>query len=94
LNVTANMMFVAEDYAAILAELGHSRSAARLLGAADALHERSGIPRLAHQEAEIAGAIAKARAMVSATDWKQAYESGRDTPVYDVIAHAYAVTAP
>ena len=94
LNVTANMMFVAEDYSAILAALGHSRSAARLLGAADALHERSGIPRLAHQEAEIAGAIAKARAMISAADWKQAYESGRDTPVYDVIAHAYAVTAP
>jgi predicted ATPase/class 3 adenylate cyclase len=94
LNVTANMMFVAEDYAAILAELGHSRSAARLLGAADALHERSGIPRLSQQEAEIAGAIARARTMISSHDWKHAYESGRDTPIYDVIAHAYAVTAP
>jgi len=88
------MMFVAEDYAAILGELGHARSAARLLGAADALHERSGIPRLAHQEAEIAGAIAKARTTVPGPDWKHAYESGRDTPIYDVIAHAYAVTAP
>jgi predicted ATPase/class 3 adenylate cyclase len=94
LNVTANMMFAAEDYAAIVAELGHSRSAARLLGAADALHERSGIPRLADQEAEIASAIAKARATISAQEWRHAYESGRDTPVYDVIAHAYAVTAP
>jgi hypothetical protein len=31
---------------------------------------------------------------VSSQDWKSAYESGRATPIYDVIAHAYAVTVP
>jgi hypothetical protein len=94
LNVTANLMFAAEDYAALLAELGHARSAARLLGAADGVHERSGIARQASQEAEISAAIARARASLPADEWKRAYEAGRTTPIYDVIVHAYAVTGP
>ena len=36
LNMQANLMYFAEDYGAILAEAGHSRLAASLLGAADA----------------------------------------------------------
>jgi predicted ATPase/class 3 adenylate cyclase len=52
---------LAEDYAAILAEVGDYPSAARLLGAADSMRLRLGSPRHPVQAAEIAGPLTKAR---------------------------------
>ena len=48
---------VAEDYAAMLADLGHVALAARLIGSADGLHDHSGLPASNTQLAEIADAI-------------------------------------
>ena len=53
----AALAALAEDYAAILAEVGDHASAVRLLGAADTLRERVGYPRHHLQAAEIAGSI-------------------------------------
>ena len=49
----AHLIVLAEDYAAVLAELGDHRRAARLLGASDALRDRLQSPRLAWQQEEI-----------------------------------------
>jgi hypothetical protein len=85
-------MSVAEDYAALLADLGDSRRAATLMGAADAHHEEIGRSRLAQQDAEIADAIDRARAALGAAAWAEAYERGRATPIRDVLQRAYDET--
>lgn len=90
LNVPANLMYIAEDYAAILAEVGQSRSAATLLGAADALHERSGVLRPAMQQQEIDGSIAKARTDLSPQEWDEAYQAGRNAPIEDVLDRVHS----
>jgi hypothetical protein len=83
-------MYIAEDYAAILAEVGQSRSAATLLGAADALHERSGVLRPAMQQQEIDGSIAKARTDLSPQEWDEAYQAGRNAPIEDVLDRVHS----
>ena len=68
---------LAEDYAAILAEVGDHRSAVRLLGAADTMRQRLGSPRHQVQAAEIAGPIAKTRdGTARAGVGPQAYRGG------------------
>jgi hypothetical protein len=79
-------MHLAEDYAAILAELGDHSSAVRLLAAADLIHERSGIPRSRAQQAEIAGPLAKAHAAMPGQEWDTAYQQGRNTPLEDLLS--------
>ncbi len=81
---------LAEDYAAVLAELDHHQSAARLLGAADAMHERIGIPRDPGQEAEITEAFAKARAALPAAVWDEHYQHGYAMTVEDLLTELHA----
>ncbi|MET0998825.1 MAG: adenylate/guanylate cyclase domain-containing protein [Marmoricola sp.] len=85
---------LAEDYAAILAELSDYLPAVRLLGAADAMRERLGSPRHHMQAAEIAGPIAKAREGLSEQTWNQAYQAGRGTTIEAALREAGAVGAP
>ena len=56
------LVVLAEDYGAVLAEIGEGEAAVRLLGSADAMRERNGTPRNPIQDAEIAGPYAAARA--------------------------------
>jgi tetratricopeptide (TPR) repeat protein len=92
MNVTGNLMASAEDYAALLAEIGDSRRAAMLLGAADARHEEVGQSRLAQQDVEIAEPMAKARAALGTAQWEEAYALGRATPIRDALQQAYDET--
>jgi hypothetical protein len=92
MNVTGNLMSAAEDYGALLAEMGDARRAATLLGAADARHEEVGQSRLAQQDVEIGEAIAKARAALTPAEWGEAYELGRATPIRDALQRAYDET--
>jgi hypothetical protein len=85
---------LAEDYAAILAELGDHSSAVRLLGAADAMRERLGSPRHHVQAAEIADPIAKTRDGLSEPTWNQAYQAGRASTIEAALREASAAGAP
>jgi predicted ATPase/class 3 adenylate cyclase len=89
LNEPNAMITVAEDHAAILAELHEPRMAARLLGAADAQRDKLGMPRHRTQEDAIAEPIAKARRELTAVEWDDACEAGRVTPIEKVLIEAY-----
>ncbi|CAN5658602.1 hypothetical protein BH10ACT10_BH10ACT10_01510 [soil metagenome] len=84
---------LAEDYAAILAEVGDHLAAVRLLGAADTMRLRLGSPRHHVQAAEIAGPIAETRDGLSAPAWDQAYEAGRALTIQGALREANASEA-
>jgi predicted ATPase/class 3 adenylate cyclase len=92
MNVTGNLMSCAEDFGALLAEIGETRLAAMLLGAADARHEQVGQQRLPQQDLEIAGAFEKGRAASSLAEWDEAYRQGRATPIREALVQAYDAT--
>jgi predicted ATPase/class 3 adenylate cyclase len=83
-----NAATLAEDYAAILADLGHDRMAARLIGSAEGWHEVNGLPPTNTQIAEVGGAISGARARLSQADWDAEYRAGRQGLVEDEVARA------
>lgn len=86
----AELAVLAEDYAGVVAELGHHGLAVRLLGAADAMRERLSTPRPDWQEAEIAEAIAKSRAALDPLEWDQAYRAGRCAAIDAALSEAVA----
>ena len=92
MNVTGNVMACAEDFAAMLAEIGDSERAALLLGAADARHDEVGQRRLPQQDFEIADALDKARAALGPGAWNDAYQRGRSTPIREVLQQVYDET--
>ena len=83
-----------DDYAALLAELGHDMLAARLLGAADAGLEREEMDRSEAQALEIGPAIDAARGRLSDQAWAAAYERGRSEPPSAALMSALQATAP
>jgi hypothetical protein len=89
----AALTAVAEDYSAILAEVGDHASAARLLGTADSMRERLGYPRHFMQAAEIAGPIARAREALSEEAWAAAYREGRVSTLEDALRAAIEASA-
>ncbi|MGO4604655.1 ATP-binding protein [Terrabacter sp. 2YAF2] len=78
---TWNLITMAEDFGAILADLGQHHDAVRLLGAVDLLRERSGYPRARLQESEIHEAYAASKACLSPQDWQDTFQGGRNTTV-------------
>jgi tetratricopeptide (TPR) repeat protein len=90
----AALTALAEDYAAILAEVGDHRSAVKLLGAADTMRQRLGSPRHQVQAAEIAGPIASTRERLPEQAWSQAYQAGRGSTIEAALREASAVDAP
>jgi hypothetical protein len=92
MSVTGNLMSCAEDFGALLAELGEIELAAMLLGAADARHDEVGQRRLPQQDLEIADAFERARAASRAADWDEAYRQGRATPIREALLRALDAT--
>ncbi len=82
---------LAEDYGAVLALLGDHQQAVRLLGAADAMRDRLGTPRVQWQADELAEPFAKARAGLTTQEWDDAFEAGRNTSVEDALSEAHAM---
>jgi hypothetical protein len=76
---------LAEDYAAVLAEVGQPVSTARLIGAAEAARERTRLPRPAYQEAELRDAISRARSAIASAEWEGAYARGHAETIEDVL---------
>ena len=80
----------AEDYGAVLAELGDSKLATQLLGSADAMRDKRGTPRSPVQDAQISQAFAKARAALPPATWDLEYHRGARRPVEDALTAAYS----
>jgi predicted ATPase len=78
---TWNLITIAEDFGAILADLGQHREAVRLLGAVDVLRERSGYPRTPLQDSEIHDAYAACEVRLSPQAWEDSYQQGRCSTV-------------
>jgi tetratricopeptide (TPR) repeat protein len=81
--------WLAEDYAALLADLGRHEVAARLIGAADAMRQRSGLPRLGDHQAEIEGALADARQALSPESWNREYQTGQSMTLEEALIEAH-----
>ncbi len=81
-------IILAEDYAAVLADLGEAAMAASFLGSAETERDRAGIPRPAYQEAELKGPLARARGALPPTEWDLEYERGCRTPLDEMLASA------
>lgn len=90
LNLT---MALAEDYAAVLADIGDFHGAGRLLGAADAMRARLTAPRDRRQELGIAGTVAKARGALGETEWEAVYQAGMTVTVEEALSVASGVSA-
>jgi tetratricopeptide (TPR) repeat protein len=87
---TADLLIIlAEDYAALLAELGDYPEAVRLLGAADALRDRIEMPRLPQQQEEIGRPFDNARGAMSLLEWEHAHSTGRSMGIEQALTVAY-----
>ncbi len=89
-NEVANLTDLADDYAAILAELGEARLAVQLVAASEVTREDIDEPRRPSQQAEISAPLAKARRSLTATEWDEAWAYGRMTPIEKVLKDACA----
>jgi hypothetical protein len=81
---------VALDYAVVLAELGHHRSAVRLIGATDGAHERIGSRPDPVQQGDRAGLIDTTGKALAADEWNDAYQAGRLTNLEEALTRAIA----
>jgi tetratricopeptide (TPR) repeat protein len=82
------LIVLAEDYGAVLAEVGEHDHAVRLLGAADAMRERNGAPRSPTQDAEIARPFAGAREAMPPQRWRREYAAGQNMTVEKALTEA------
>lgn len=76
---------VIELLAALLSELGDSRRAARLLGAAETMRQQSDLPRVDPDTKLLERSLAKARAALGAVSWADHVEAGRSLSAEDAI---------
>jgi predicted ATPase/class 3 adenylate cyclase len=83
-----SLITLAEDYAAVVAELGSYQCAARLLGSADTLRMRLSAAREPMQTEAISDAIERARNGLSPQEWEVAYGAGRELPVEEALLEA------
>jgi predicted ATPase/class 3 adenylate cyclase len=82
---------LAEDYAALLVDLGRNEAAARLIGAADARRDQDGTRRDRTQEAQVARAFADVRATLPADTWDREYQLGSAMTLEDALTAAHAL---
>jgi glyoxylase-like metal-dependent hydrolase (beta-lactamase superfamily II) len=76
-------------YAALLADFGIHEAAVRLIGAADAFRERSGVLRDRDQEAEYREAFTNARKALRPATWDREYRKGQAMIVEDAVIEAH-----
>lgn len=86
-----NLSAMVEDFAAIVADLGQHRLAARMLGAATSLRTDAGAASALTQQSEIAEPLAKARAALGPAAWEASFRAGLAVGVPEVLAEACAV---
>jgi hypothetical protein len=80
---------LAEDYAAVLIELGRWEEAGLLMGAAEAARERLNVPREAAQQQDLDGALEAARLELGPR-WDSLLDEGRALPVEELLRRAFS----
>jgi hypothetical protein len=86
----SNRTLLADDYAALLADLGHNAAAARVIGAADARREQDRSRRDTAHEAQLVQAFTNAREALPADVWDREYQIGAAMTVEDALTAAHA----
>jgi tetratricopeptide (TPR) repeat protein len=87
-----NLAYYAEDYSAVLAQVGFARFAPLVLGASDAERQRQGVPRDHRQETQVAEAYAAALPTMTPTEWATVRERGRGMTLRDALLEAISST--
>jgi hypothetical protein len=87
-------MALAEDYAAVLTDIGDLHSAGRLLGAADAMRARLTARRDRRQDLGVTRTVAKARDALGQAEWEAAYQAGTTLTVEEALSVASRVSVP
>jgi predicted ATPase/DNA-binding SARP family transcriptional activator len=82
---TDQTIAAAESYACILSDLGLHRSAARLMGAADAMRDRLAVPRPARFRDELRVVMTRGRKELSRNGWEATYAEGRAQDLQEAI---------
>ena len=81
---------VVESFAAVLAEAGDGRGAARMLGAADAARESVGLPRSKPSQRLLDTSLGPARRGLEAAAWADTYAEGTRLTLEAAVAQALA----
>lgn len=81
---------IIELMAALWAELGDARRAARLSGTAEAMREQANLPRPAVEEVLLASSLAKVRPLLDAEGWTSHVDDGRALSAEAAIAEGIA----
>lgn len=79
--IPLDLISTAEEYGAILAQLGQYQGALKLLGAADVMRERNGYLRHQWLEARIEDAYASSRKALAPQEWEDHYQAGRKSSI-------------
>jgi predicted ATPase/class 3 adenylate cyclase len=90
INNSVALTAFADDYGALLVDLGDLPRAVSLLAAADERRERLGTPRDGIEITNHADTVAKARRGMSVDEWEVAYQAGRSTTVEDALRDLHA----
>jgi predicted ATPase/class 3 adenylate cyclase len=88
-RIPMDTIVFAEDFGAVLADLGRHREAVELLGAADAMRERQAYPREPWQQDELRDAYAASEQQLGPQGWKRCHARGRAASV-QALLEAYA----
>jgi tetratricopeptide (TPR) repeat protein len=86
LGMTRGIAETLAGFAAVAANCGRAAEAARLWGAAEALHAAVGTPVWPTDRREHARYQASARAQLDATSWDAAWQEGRSNPLAQQVA--------
>lgn len=81
---------IIELMAALWAEMGDARRAARLSGTAEAMREQANLPRPAVEEVLLASSLAKVRPLLDAEGWTSHVDDGRALSAEAAIAEGIA----
>lgn len=86
------LVWMVEEYAGVLADVGYAKFAAVLLAACGAARDRLGLRPDRWAERGIAEARTTAESALSATEWADAHARGQSMTVLDALAEAVAAT--
>jgi hypothetical protein len=86
------LVWMVEEYAGVLADVGYAKFAAVLLAACGAARDRLGFRPDRWAERVISEARTTAESALSATEWADAYTRGQGMTVLDALAEAVAAT--
>jgi predicted ATPase len=84
-NDGVDLVWFAEEYAAVSAERGRVRIAARLFAAAETARAEAGMPRNSFEVEDLAGAIDLTQEALGPSEWEAVHTAARPDDIRDVL---------